>query len=77
MMNVKKLSSHSNFLYGGFKMKISDAILISRLAEMIYEKENMTAEEFYTCDIENLLYTYGIEEELIEYVIDDLCTYYN
>lgn len=58
-------------------MKVSDAILISRLADMIYTKENMTAEEFFNCDVESLVCNYGVDEELVDYVVADLCTYYD
>ena len=58
-------------------MKVSDAILISRLGDMIYTKENMTAEEFFNCDVKDLVHSYGIDEELVDYVMADLYTYYD
>lgn len=58
-------------------MRVSDTILISKISDMIYNNEKMTENEFFNNNIHDIVRNYNIDEDLIDYVVADLCTYYD
>lgn len=61
-------------------MDVKECLLISRLGDMIYKKENMcnwTEEEFFSADLHSIVAKYGIDENLIDNIVADLITYFD
>ena len=59
---------------------VKECVLISKLADMIYRKENMqdwTEDQFFSADLHSIVAKYGVDEELIDNVVADLTTYFD
>ena len=61
-------------------MDVKECVLISKLADMIYRKENIqdwTEDQFFGSDLHSIVAKYGVDEELIDNVVADLTTYFD
>ena len=61
-------------------MYVKECVLISKLADMIYRKENMqdwTEDQFFSADLYSIVAKYGVDENLIDNVVADLTTYFD
>ena len=61
-------------------MDVKECVLISKLADMIYRKENMqdwTEDQFFSADLYSIVAKHGVDEELIDNVVADLTTYFD